>query len=138
MAAVVGGLALLGLGAWFVAAGLDRADKLASVIGAFVGLLGLGISGYALVLSRGGRARSSSSGQTVARSTVGGSVVQVRGVVGDVRVGTGIARTAGEGTRSSALAKDDRPVADQLVIDSQSRRDVRQIDDVGGDLEVDA
>lgn len=51
-ALVAGGLALLGLGTVFVASGLDRADKLGSVIGAFAALIGLGLSAYGIVLTR--------------------------------------------------------------------------------------
>ncbi|WP_214103911.1 hypothetical protein [Acrocarpospora catenulata] len=53
--AIVGlltGLALAGLAAYFVKVGLDDADKTASVIGAFIGLIGLGLAGYGIVLSR--------------------------------------------------------------------------------------
>ncbi|MCD0453130.1 hypothetical protein LO762_28695 [Actinocorallia sp. API 0066] len=51
-AAVAGGLAVAGLGAWFVKLGLDDADKAASVMGAFVSLLGLVVSGWSVVLAR--------------------------------------------------------------------------------------
>lgn len=40
---VTGVLLLAGLAAYLAAIGLDKADKLASVIGAFAGLLGLGL-----------------------------------------------------------------------------------------------
>jgi hypothetical protein len=46
--------ALAGLGVYFNRVGLDEADKLSSVIGAFVGLLGLGLAAYGIVLSRRG------------------------------------------------------------------------------------
>jgi hypothetical protein len=45
-------LAMVGLGAYFWAVGLDEADKVASVIGAFVGLVGLALAGYGTVLAR--------------------------------------------------------------------------------------
>jgi hypothetical protein len=51
-ALVVAGLAAVGLGVFFAVAGLDDADKLASVIGVFVGLVGLGLSVYGIVLAR--------------------------------------------------------------------------------------
>lgn len=46
------GLALGGLGAFFTTTGLDRADKVASVIGTFATLIGLGLSVYGVVLAR--------------------------------------------------------------------------------------
>jgi len=133
---IVGGLILLGLGAYFVVVGLDRADKIASVIGAFVGLLGLCLSGYALVLTRRGLPQSPSHRQTVARSTVGGDVLQVRGVGGSVRLGSGTAGTAAEPSRSVHV-KDARAADDQLVTDTQIQGHLRQVDDIGGDVEVD-
>ncbi|MFJ8747494.1 hypothetical protein ACIRL2_50230 [Embleya sp. NPDC127516] len=51
-ALVVAGLGVVGLGVFFAVAGLDDADKLASVIGVFVGLVGLGLSVYGIVLAR--------------------------------------------------------------------------------------
>ncbi|MER5644351.1 hypothetical protein [Streptosporangium sp. NPDC002524] len=50
--AAVALMALVALGWYFIAVGLDRADKLASVLGAFVGLLGLGLAVYGAVSSR--------------------------------------------------------------------------------------
>ncbi|MBM0203731.1 hypothetical protein JNW90_11875 [Micromonospora sp. STR1s_5] len=52
VAAVIGGLALLGLGVLFVTLGLDQSDKVASVTGAFSALLGLPLSVYGIVLAR--------------------------------------------------------------------------------------
>ncbi|MFE2867855.1 hypothetical protein [Embleya sp. NPDC059259] len=51
-ALVVAGLGAVGLGVFFAVAGLEDADKLASVIGVFVGLVGLGLSVYGIVLAR--------------------------------------------------------------------------------------
>ncbi|MGN9786930.1 FxSxx-COOH system tetratricopeptide repeat protein [Nonomuraea sp. ZG12] len=50
--ALTSGVTLFALGALFIRTGLDNADKLASVIGAFVGVAGLGGSLYGLVLAR--------------------------------------------------------------------------------------
>jgi drug/metabolite transporter (DMT)-like permease len=47
-------LAMVSLGGYFAAVGLDEADKVASVIGAFVGLVGLVLAGYGTVLARRG------------------------------------------------------------------------------------
>jgi hypothetical protein len=45
-------VAAVGLVVYFVGVGLDKADKLASVVGAFIGLAGLGLAGYGTVLAR--------------------------------------------------------------------------------------
>ncbi|MDH2424909.1 hypothetical protein [Sphaerisporangium sp. TRM90804] len=45
------GLALVGAGTYFAIIGLDRADKLASVLSAFAGVAGLALSAYGLVLA---------------------------------------------------------------------------------------
>ncbi|WP_182876871.1 hypothetical protein [Microbispora sp. H10670] len=45
--------ALAGLGVYLSRVGLDKADKLASVVGLFVGLAGLGVAVYGLVAERG-------------------------------------------------------------------------------------
>jgi uncharacterized membrane protein HdeD (DUF308 family) len=45
---IVFGLALIGLGVYFVIAGLDTVDAWASVIGIFTTLIGLALSVYAL------------------------------------------------------------------------------------------
>jgi hypothetical protein len=52
MLMVAGGVAVAVLGGFLAAAGLDDADKWASVIGLFVALAGLGLSGYGLMLAR--------------------------------------------------------------------------------------
>jgi len=46
--------ALVGLSVYFSRVGLDEADKLASVIGLFVAVVGLAISGYGLSTDRRG------------------------------------------------------------------------------------
>ncbi|MGW9372215.1 hypothetical protein ACWGVR_19570 [Streptomyces xanthophaeus] len=68
-ALVVAGLGVVGLGVFFAVAGLDDADKLASVIGVFVGLAGLGLSVYGIVLAR----RSSRPGPSPTAGGVGSS-----------------------------------------------------------------
>lgn len=46
------GAALVGLGAFFTTVGLDRADKFASVLGAFVGVVGLGLAAFGVSATR--------------------------------------------------------------------------------------
>jgi hypothetical protein len=132
---ILGGLAVAGLGVFFVLTGLDRADKLASVIGVFVGLIGLTISVYGVVLAR--RGATASGRQTVAGSSIGGGVAQVRGVRGNVRIGPGSTMGAvPRGARRSPSAPGTAP-AGQSVVDSAAAGPVRQVDDVGGDLDID-
>ena len=80
-----------GLGVYFAVAGLDKADKLASVAGAFIGLAGLVASVYGMVQARRDAPGSSSAagegGQSVAGSTVARGVTQVSDVTGSVRIG---------------------------------------------------
>ncbi|WP_159043150.1 MULTISPECIES: hypothetical protein [unclassified Streptomyces] len=50
--AVLGGLGLIALGVFFVRSGLESADRLASVIGVFVGIAGLALAAYGTVQTR--------------------------------------------------------------------------------------
>ncbi|WP_232290030.1 hypothetical protein [Micromonospora sp. ATCC 39149] len=79
---VVVGVLPMGLGVFLAIQKLDRADKWASVVGVFVGLLGVGFT-----VIGGVGARRQVGGQSVVDSTIGGGVAQVRGVRGSVRVG---------------------------------------------------
>jgi hypothetical protein len=55
VAVVAAGVVLIGLAQLVLSGDLDRADKIASVVGAFVGVIGLAVSGYAIMLSRSPR-----------------------------------------------------------------------------------
>ncbi|UBU18089.1 hypothetical protein [Nonomuraea gerenzanensis] len=68
--AVIAVAALAGLGVYLAGVGLDEADKLASVIGLFVAVAGLGVAAYGLITDRkssgGGKdtpQRASASGE---------------------------------------------------------------------------
>ncbi|WP_432060816.1 hypothetical protein [Streptomyces sp. S1] len=88
--AVLGGIGLVALGVFFVRSGLESADRLASVIGVFVGIAGLALAAYGTV-----RTRRTASGppaghhgdvtNVVRDATVEGSVLQAR----DVTTGRG-------------------------------------------------
>ncbi|MGW4961396.1 hypothetical protein ACWEPL_29590 [Nonomuraea sp. NPDC004186] len=87
------GLALIVLGILLFKAGLDDADKWASVIGVFVGLLGLGLSGYSVMLSRralqsGSQAAGvqvvASGTRSIAARTISGSALTGDMVPGDL------------------------------------------------------
>ncbi|MEZ7126623.1 hypothetical protein ACBR40_14955 [Nonomuraea sp. AD125B] len=75
--AVLAMAALVGLGIYFNRVGLDDADKLASVIGLFVAVAGLTMSGYGLVADkRGGggmQSRSSTHPEQPAKATDDGA-----------------------------------------------------------------
>lgn len=49
---LVGGLLLAGVGAVFGVVGLDKADKISSAAGFFVGVAGLAVSAYGVILAR--------------------------------------------------------------------------------------
>jgi len=92
-----------GLGVFFARQGLERADQLASVTGAFIGLAGLGVAGYSAWLARvavrpaqppGPAASGPASpakepgavgGPSVTGSIIGGNNTQVS-AGGDVRI----------------------------------------------------
>ncbi|MEU8377850.1 hypothetical protein [Streptosporangium sp. NPDC048865] len=81
---------LVALGWYFIAVGLDRADKLASVLGAFVGLLGLGLAVYGAVSSRPEEADPEPEPGGVHNEisgTVHGNAVQARDVEGGITFG---------------------------------------------------
>ncbi|MFI6800982.1 hypothetical protein [Streptosporangium canum] len=80
---IAAGFALVVLGVLLFKAGLDDADKWASVIGVFVGLLGLGLSGYGVVLARralrsgpqaAGVQVTASGTRSIAAQTISGTV----------------------------------------------------------------
>jgi len=126
-----GGVAVALLGVFLVVAGLDDADKWASVFGLFVSLAGLGLSAYGLVNTHRLRA-----GQTVASSIVGGGVTQVRRVKGNLRLT--------ERSAVSSAAPSDAPPqsplggdgSGQTVSSTWTAGSVAQVHDVGGDAEV--
>jgi len=131
------GVMTAGLGAFLAVQGLDKADKFSSVFGLFVGVAGLG-----LAISGAVGVRRQASGQSVTGSSIGGSVTQVRGVRGDVRVGPSIPAGGpppAPAASAAALAADggQGEEAGQSVTRSWTAGPVRQVDDVGGDVEVD-
>ncbi|WP_327009724.1 hypothetical protein OHA72_22340 [Dactylosporangium sp. NBC_01737] len=131
---------LIGVGVLLGMTRLDDADKWGSVIGGIVALVGLPMTAYGLVLAR--RQRTSAGGQSVTDSAIGGGVAQVRGVRGNVRIGGSAAPGAGAPGQPSAARR--RPSSaspsgpdGQSVAGSWTAGPVRQIDDVGGDADID-
>ena len=148
--------AVAGLGVYFAVAGLDKADKLASVAGTFIGLAGLVVSVYGIFQTRREAPGSSAagSGQSVTGSTVAGGVTQVKGVTGSVRIGgvpthsstappasaPAAPSSVSELTPSGApeaVSEASEPAGRQSVADSQAGGEVTQVDGVGGDVDID-
>jgi len=115
---------------------LDEADKWGSVIGASVALLGLPMTGYGIVLARrqGG---DHAGGQSVADSVTGGGVTQVRGVRGNVRIGSAGPAAPPEGPEPATGSGSTGGPGTQSVSGSWTAGPVRQVDDVGGDVDID-
>lgn len=80
----VGLVAVGGLAVYFVTVGLERADKIASVVGAIVGLLGLGVAVFAAFGKSEG---DSESVRNEVNGTVHGTVVQGKDFHGPINLG---------------------------------------------------
>ncbi|QDY09440.1 hypothetical protein FJK98_21715 [Micromonospora sp. HM134] len=128
------GVLVAGLGTFLAIQGLDKADKWGSVLGLFVGLAGLGLAAAGAI-----GARRQAGGQLVTGSTIGGGVTQVRGVGGNVRIGPAPAQPvvpAPPGSSPSSVPFPS-PSGGQVVEGSSTAGPVRQVDGVGGDVELD-
>ena len=132
--AVGGVLLVAGVVGFLAVQSLDDADKWASVLSGVVAMAGLAVGVVTSVGGRPGRGR-----QSVTGSTVGGGVRQVRGVDGSVRMGPAgpapAASTAGPPT--PPVTSDGNGDGGQSVDGSQVSGSVDQIDQVGGDVELD-
>jgi hypothetical protein len=132
---VAAGVALVGLGVFFVVTGLDAADKWASVIGVFATLIGLGLSVYGVVLTRRPPSPLVPGPQRVERVDAGQGIDVVDTVAGNVRLGISpIAAspiTPGPPTSSSP-----RPLGEQSVTDVRATGDIRIVRGVGGDVDI--
>lgn len=137
VAAIVAGVVLAGLGITFAVVGLDKADKVGSVVGALTGLLGVAVAVYStwFVPAGGG----SKAGQLLSGSNVGRDVIQIRGVKGGVRIKRGTQIT-GPIAPSQALPPGNQvasPNTAQAIDRSTIAGQVVQADGVDGDLDVD-
>ncbi len=139
MMAIAGGVLVAGLGAFLAIQGLDKADKWASVLGLFVGLAGLGLTVAGTV-----GARRHTGGQSVNDSMIGGGVAQVRGVRGSVKIGSDASPAAAPSPAASPAPPSAPPPHSgtdgsdgQSVTRTSTAGPVRQIDDVGDDVELD-
>jgi hypothetical protein len=132
----LGGIAMVGLGVYFVASGLDRADKLASAIGLFVGLLGLAVSLYGTLLAR--RSHPQQGGQSISGSQVGGEVLRVHDVRGNVRIGPAGTRSSGNPPAAIPLSSRlGEGTGSQSVSGSTISGPVRDVGNIGGDADID-
>jgi len=130
------GFILAFLGALLLATGLDRADKLSSVLGALAGLAGVILSAYGIVLTRQGISASGGYRQTVDSTQVGGSVIQATQVRGGIRLG-GV--HASPPRAASSLEVDGRAgdaIANQEVRRSQVTGHIAQVRDLTGDVDI--
>lgn len=133
------GVLLVGLGVFVGVTRLDDADKWGSVVGALVAVLGLPLTVYGVVLAR--RPSSATGGQSVTSSVIGGGVTQVREVRGNVRIGGTAwpvpipagppAAVPGPGTAGPGEP------ASQAVTGAWTAGPVQQVNDVGGDADID-
>lgn len=86
-AGVLGGLVLVGLGIYLMTVGLDQADKLASVIGAFAGLASFSLGASQLVRQRSA-SRQADRDEFLINNTitgdVSGNVVQAHTIEGGI------------------------------------------------------
>lgn len=78
-------LAAVGMAIYFGKVGLDNADKLASIIGLFVAIIGVALTVSGLWLNH--RATNTQTGQSIGHSRVSGDVAQIRNVQGGIRIG---------------------------------------------------
>ncbi|MFG2057850.1 hypothetical protein ACGFI9_27895 [Micromonospora sp. NPDC048930] len=135
---LAGGLVVGGLGYYFFRLGLDKADKAASVAGLFIGIVGLGISVYnAIAASRS--AKDATRKQSVVSSRISGDVFQASNVSGSIKLNSGPSRRGiSEGNIPPYGSNNGHLKMDgQTVRDSDVRGPVRQLNEVGGDVEVD-
>lgn len=139
---LVAGVVLVGPVVFFGVTRLDEADKWGSVIAALVAVIGLPIAAYGLVSTRR-RSGAVGGGQSVTGSFVGGGVTQVRGVRGDVRIGKAAPPVPAAGPPGAASGRPPRSGAaepgetgGQSVTGSSVAGELRQADDVGGDVDI--
>jgi hypothetical protein len=135
VSATLVGVVLVGSGVYLAVTDLDRADKLASVAGAVIGVTGLGLSLYGTVLARRARRASiSSGGQTLTRVDARGGIDIVHTAAGSVRLG--VAQQPPSGSVGKAAVPGAHAASgEQSVQDVRSGGHIRIIRDVGGDVD---
>ena len=83
--AAVGGLVALGLGVYFIKVGLDRANQVAGILGLFVSIAGLLLSGYSVIQASSAVRAGNSSGARMTQSS-GNNSTNIQ-ATGDITIG---------------------------------------------------
>lgn len=130
------------VGIWLFAwLGLSKGDQVASIVSAFVGVLGLGVSTAGLVTAR--RQESSRPAQSIENSSLGGNAEVVRNVRGKLtshHPAVPATATSLPSSPSGAVPRS-RPtpseVAEQHIVDSRILGSARYIDNIDRDVETD-
>ncbi|MBD3139911.1 hypothetical protein [Microbispora bryophytorum] len=116
--------ALAALGVYLSRVGLDKADKLASVIGLFVALVGLGVAVYGLFAER---RRGGGGVRQRAKATGRGRVIQAGR---DINTGQSRSRGSNDDAAGSGATSDEaRPVRQQATAAEDGR-----VDQAGRDI----
>ncbi len=118
----------VGLVCYFAAVGLDKADKLASV-------LGLLLSIASFVMAWLGYTREAVAGQSVQNASVSGGLTQVSGTRGSVRIQRRGAPSSPSSPPPSPTAAG-APGSGQAVGGSSVGGHVEQVSDTGGDVHI--
>lgn len=80
------GLAMIGLGAYFVHVGLNRSNTISGVLGLFVSILGLAVSIFAAVQGRAALPRANPNGATRMSQQSGANSTNIQ-AAGDMTIG---------------------------------------------------
>ncbi|MER6612228.1 hypothetical protein [Streptomyces xantholiticus] len=131
----VAAVAVVGLAVHLMVAGLDAADKWASVLGLFVALAGLGVA-----LAGLRRNRQGGGSQSVESSTLGGGVTQVSGTGGSVRIHhhapSALPATGPPTGPVPPVGVHPVPDGGQSVRNTQTSGPVDQVQSTDGDVEI--
>ena len=123
-------LILVIIGATLIITGLDRADKLSSVVGALAGIAGLAVSVYGILSSRDG-GKAPGVRQTVDSTEVGGNLTQaISGGQGVKVVGGDLSTVGPEGIQAAGETGNED--IDQSVKRSRVKGHLTQVDNDRG------
>lgn len=131
-AVVIAATGMAGLGAYLAVAGLDKASAVAGVVVAFVELAALALGVYGVTRERG----STAGDQTVAGTSVGGDLSQIRAVKGSVRTRHRACGTQAAIPPTATAASGPSPKEGQSVTGSRVTGHLDQVDDIAGDVDL--